>query len=100
MVELGRVGMTCEVSMMPSHMMLPRVGHLSDMFHIFVDLKILHNKEIGFDPSIPDENVNIFRSQDWEVTDYFDVNEEPPLNTLHPIGMVYLMTAYVDSDHI
>ena len=35
MVELGRIDITCEVSMMPSHMALPRVGHLEQLFHLF-----------------------------------------------------------------
>ncbi len=34
MVVLGRVDICLEVSMMSSHMALPRVGHLEQLFHI------------------------------------------------------------------
>ena len=35
MVELGRVNITAEVSMMSSCLALPREGHLKALFHIF-----------------------------------------------------------------
>ena len=35
MVELGRVDMCIEVSMMSSHLALPRAGHLKEVLHIF-----------------------------------------------------------------
>ena len=35
MVELGRINITCEVSMMSSHMALLQVGHLEQLFHLF-----------------------------------------------------------------
>ena len=35
MVELGRVDICCEVSMMSSCLALPREGHLKQLFHIF-----------------------------------------------------------------
>ena len=52
MVELGRIDITCEVSMMSSHMALPRVGHLDQLFHMFAYLKRNHNTELVFDPRI------------------------------------------------
>ena len=51
MVELGRIDITCEVSMMSSHMALLQVGHLEQLFHLFAYLKRSHNTEIVFDPS-------------------------------------------------
>ena len=38
-VELGRVDITCEVSMMASCMALPREGHLKQLFHMFSYLR-------------------------------------------------------------
>ena len=35
MVDLGRIDICCEVSMMSSHLALPREGHLDQVFHIF-----------------------------------------------------------------
>lgn len=38
-VELGRVDICTEVSMMSSHLALPRQGHLKELFHIFAYLR-------------------------------------------------------------
>ena len=35
MVELGRVDMCLEVSMLSSHLAMPRQGHLEQLFHTF-----------------------------------------------------------------
>jgi hypothetical protein len=53
MVELGRVDICLEVSMLSSHLALPREGHLEQLFHIFAYLKKFHNTEIVYDPSDP-----------------------------------------------
>ena len=53
MVELGRVDICLEVSMMSSHMALPREGHLEQLFHIFLYLSKYHNTEMVLDPSDP-----------------------------------------------
>ena len=45
MVELGRVDISIEVSMMSSHLVLPREGHLEQVLHIFAHLKKYHNNE-------------------------------------------------------
>ena len=57
-VELGRVDVCLEVSMMSSHLALPREGHLEQVLHIFAYLKKYHNTELVYDPSDPvvDEN--------------------------------------------
>jgi hypothetical protein len=44
-VELGRVDICLEVSMMSSHLVLPREGYLEQGFHIFAHLKKYHNTE-------------------------------------------------------
>ena len=57
-VELGRVDVCLEVSMMSSHLALPREGHLEQVLHIFAYLKKYHNTELVYGPSDPvvDEN--------------------------------------------
>ena len=50
-MELGRVDICLEFSMISSHMAIPREGHLVQLFHIFSYLKKYHNTEIVFDPS-------------------------------------------------
>ena len=52
-VELGRVDICCEVSMLSSHLALPHEGHLDQLFHIFAYLKKYHNAKMVLDPSDP-----------------------------------------------
>ena len=99
MVELGRIDITCEVSMMASHMALPREGHLSQLFHMFAYLKKCHNSELVFDPSDRDIDYNEFVHQDWESSEYGILQEEIPVNAPKPRGLGFTMLAYVDSDH-
>ena len=51
MVKLGRVNICLEVSMMSSHLALPRRGHMNQLLQIFGCLKKHHNTEMVFDPS-------------------------------------------------
>jgi hypothetical protein len=44
-VELGRVDIDVEVSMMSLHLALPREGHLKELYHIFAYLKARPNAE-------------------------------------------------------
>lgn len=99
MVELGRIDITCEVSMMASHMALPREGHLAQLFHMFAYLKKCHNSELVFDPSDRDVDYNEFVHQDWDASEYGILSEETPVNAPKPRGMGFTMLAYVDSDH-
>jgi hypothetical protein len=49
-VELGRVDICLEISIMSSHLALPREGHLEQVCHIFAHLKKYHNTEVVYDP--------------------------------------------------
>jgi hypothetical protein len=42
-VELGRIDIITEVSMLSTYLCLPREGHLKAVFHVFVYLGIHHN---------------------------------------------------------
>ena len=53
MVEIGRIDICLEVSMLSSHMAMPREGHLEQIFHIFAYLNKYHNTELVLDPSDP-----------------------------------------------
>ena len=64
-VELGRVDIDVEVSMMSSHIALPWEGHLKELYHVFAYLKAHPNAEMVFDltPILPDKT--LFERQDW-----------------------------------
>ena len=98
-VELGRVDITCEVSMMSSMMANPRIGHLEKLFHVFVYLKSNHNAEMVFDPTVPEIDVDKFPREDWSHTPYADFKEQPPHDMRKQLGFGFKISAYVDSDH-
>jgi hypothetical protein len=50
-VELGRVDITTKVSMLSSHLALPREAHLVGAFHVFAYLEKKHNARMVFDPT-------------------------------------------------
>ena len=52
-VELGRVDICLECSLMSSHLALPRKGHLDNVLRIFSHLRSHYNAELVFDPSDP-----------------------------------------------
>jgi hypothetical protein len=98
-VELGRIDITCEASLMASCMALPREGHLQQLFHIFAYLKSHHNTQMVFDPSDPPIESTHFEKQDWQHTVYGQCSEELPANANEPRGFGFKIRAYVDSDH-
>jgi hypothetical protein len=98
-VELGRVNITTESSLMASCMALPREGHLNQLYHMFAYLKIMHNTEMVFDPSEPDIDETAFEKQDWTHTAYKQNKEELHANTKEPRGFGFKIRAYIDADH-
>ena len=60
-MELGRVNINTEVSMLASQMALPREGHLEAVFHIFAYLKRKYNSRMVSDPTYPNVNMNDFK---------------------------------------
>ena len=65
MVELGRIDMINEVSMLSSHLAMPKEGHLSTVFHIFGYLEGKHNTTMVFDPTYPTINQEQFITVNW-----------------------------------
>jgi hypothetical protein len=84
-VELGRVDICLECSMMSSHLALPREGHMEQVYHIFVYLKKYHNTELVFDPSDPVFEEADFEKKDWSSSEFGHVQgtEELPPNIHH-----------------
>ena len=99
-VELGRVDICLEVSMMSSHLALPRQGHLWEVLHIFAYLKKYHNTEMVYDPSDPVIDESLFEKKDWASSEFgSELQETLPANMPKPRGMGLTMSAYVDADH-
>ena len=66
MVEIGRVDILTEVSLMLSHMAMPCEGHLDAVLHIFGYLKIKYNSRMAFDPTVPYYEDTSFQECDWK----------------------------------
>ena len=98
MVEIGRVDMITEVSVLSSHLALPREGHLEAVFHIFAYLKNKHNSRLVFDPSYPNINMSTFKECDWK-NFYGNVKEAIPLNVPPARGKPVDLRLWVDSSH-
>ena len=98
MVELGRIDLTTEVSMMASHLAMPHEGHLEKVFHIYAYLKLHHNSRLVFDPTEPDIDLKQFPEADWKEF-YGNVKEAIPPKAPEPRGKSIVLRCYVDSDH-
>ena len=101
MVELGRVDICLETSLMSSHLALPREGHLAQLFHMFAYLKKYHNTEMVFDPSDPVIDESLFELRDWTSSEFGHIQgkEELPPNMPQLRGRGFVMRAKVDADH-
>ena len=102
-VELGRIDINVEVSMLSSHLMLPQEGQLTELFHVFACLKKNLNTEMVFDPSEPEIGMDSFQHQDWRYLIYTIPGEElkeslPPTMPI-PLGKAFTIRCFVDVDH-
>jgi hypothetical protein len=95
MVELGRVGVCLECSMLSSHLWLPREGHLCQLFLVFACLKKHHNTEMVHDPSDPVIDESAFDKKDWTSSKFGPTQgkEELPPNMPKPRGQGFVIHA-------
>jgi hypothetical protein len=100
-VELGRVDVCLECSMLSSHLALPREGHLHQLFQVFAYLKKCHNAEMVCDPSDPSADESAFEQKDWTSSEFGHMQgkEELPPNMPEPRGQGFAISAKVDADH-
>ena len=64
-VEIGRVYILLEASLLSSHLPLPRVGHLQAVYPIFGYLNQVPKSKLYFDPTKPSISGDRFKSFDW-----------------------------------
>jgi len=97
-VELGRIDIMTEVSMLSAHNAMPREGHLEGIYHIFSYLKGHENSRIVFDPVYPEIDDRHFKNVDWG--DFYPeaTNEFPP-GMPEPLGLPVEITCFMDADH-
>ena len=96
-IELGRLDILLEVSLLSSYLACPREGHLEAAIHIFGYLKHHEKKKIAFDPGHPRINEKRFKKYDW--TDFYrDAREAIPPNAPPPLGKAVSTHCFVDAN--
>lgn len=97
-IELGRIDIAMEVSMLSTHLALPREGHLQQVHHMFGYLKAKPKKTLAFDPTHPDIDEGRFQKCDWHDF-YRGAAESIPGDAPEPRGNVVSTHCFVDADH-
>jgi hypothetical protein len=97
-VELGRIYIITEVSMLSTYLCLPREGHLEAVFHVFAYLGLHHNARVVFEPTYPAVDMGTFIKTDWKSM-YGDVKEMIPSDSPVPRVKDVYLRLFVDSDH-
>ena len=97
-IELGRIDIAMEVSMLSTHLALPREGHLQQVHHMFGYLKAKPKKTLAFDPTHPDIDEGRFLKCDWHDF-YRGAAESIPGDAPEPRGNVVSTHCFVDADH-
>jgi hypothetical protein len=97
-VELGRIDMIAEVSVLAGYLCNPRDGHMDAALHLFGYLKGHHNARLVLDPSYPKIDQKNFLHRDWD-NFYGDVKEAIPPDMPKPLGKDVDLRLYVDSSH-
>ena len=101
LVELGRIDIAYEVSLLSRYLVSPRTGHFLQALHVFKYLDLHRKNEISLDPKYqyfqtPD-TMEQQRQQMKEM--YPDASEEVPSNAPPPRGKEVQINCFVDSDH-
>jgi len=98
-VELGRIDICTDVSLLASHLALPRQGHFEACLRIMAYLGAKHNTRLFLDPTYPDIDTKAFNNgAEWKEF-YGEVEEAIPQNAPEPRGKGVVLRMLVDSDH-
>ena len=98
-VELGRIDIATEVSLLASHLALPREGHFEAALRVMSYLRAKHNTRLFLDPSYPRVDLTDYNDgADWSPF-YGDLTEAVPDDALEPRGRGVEIRMFVDSDH-
>ena len=97
-VEIGRVDILLETSLMLTHLALPRAGHLEAVYRIFGYLKLHTKRKLAFDAQHPMISEKMFQKQDWNEF-YRGVEEAIPGDMPKPRGNMMSTHCFVDASH-
>ena len=97
-VELGRVDILLEASLMATYMAMPREGHLQQLYRMFGYLKLHPKRKLAFDPQHPYINEKRFTKYDWHDF-YRDAAEAIAGDMPVPRGNPMSTHCFVDASH-
>jgi hypothetical protein len=86
------------VLMLSHYIVLPREGHLQQVFHLFAYLKHHKHLRMVFDNTEPIFDENAFRVCNWSEF-YPDVEKVIPHNALEVRGNGVVTSTFIDLDH-
>ena len=92
-IELVRVDILLEVSLLSCHLSLPRSGHLQQLYHIFGYLKYSPRRRLFFDPDPPSITKDRFQKFDW-LDFYKGFKEDIPIDMPEPRGNAFGNTLF------
>ena len=95
-VEIRRLDILLETSLLLSYLAMPRVRHLKQEFGILGYLKAHPKRKLGFDLAHPDINENWFQQCDWTGF-YREAEEAIPGNIPVARGNFILTHCFVDA---
>ena len=79
MIELGRINIITEVSLLSSHVALPREGHIDAAVHAMAHVGQKYNSRLVYDPLYPEIDYSVFKKCVWSEF-YRDAKESIPMN--------------------
>ena len=83
MMELGRIDIVTEVSILSFHIALPREGHLEAVVHVMAHVGQKYNSRFVYDHSYLETDHSVFKECGWSEF-YRDANEVLPMNAPEP----------------
>ena len=98
MMEIGRVDIITEVSLLASQLEMPREVHLDALINVYVFLWDKYNSKMTFDPTYTDINKSSFKECEWKELHGYG-KEAIQSNATKPRGKYVDIRLYVDSDH-
>ena len=97
-IEIGRVDILLEISLLSSHLAMPRIGHLQAVYQVFSYLQAVPKWKLYFDPVSPEMSEDRFGSFEWE--DFYRDAQEPILVDMpEPRGKVVTTHCFVDANY-
>ena len=99
-IEIGRVDILTEVSMLSAYQASPREGHMKAILQIFAYINNNPKLTIYFDPRLPNINYSAFKTNANDFKEYYrDAKDKDPPRMPQPRGRPVCLTAFCDASY-